>query len=111
MNDQRTIDWDNITGSVQPYSAPAGDRPRLSGQNLRILQHLQAGETLTQIDALGLFGCFRLASRVNDLRQAGWNIQTTIIKEDGKRYAKYHLPSQATGLGDRDGETYHDNAS
>ena len=94
MTDQKSIDWDNITGSVQPCSAPANDVPRLTGQNRKILKHLQAGETITQIDALELFGCFRLASRINDLRRAGWNIQTTRVGGHGKRYAKYYLQKE-----------------
>jgi len=92
MNGQKSIDWDDIAGSVQPCSAPANDVPRLTGQNRRILKHLQAGETITQIDALELFGCFRLASRINDLRRAGWNIQSTRCTPH--RYAKYYLPTE-----------------
>ena len=40
MSDQKTIDWDNITGSVQPYAAPAQDQPRLTGQNAKIYRLL-----------------------------------------------------------------------
>jgi hypothetical protein len=40
-------------------------------QNARILAHLQAGRTITALEALEWFKCFRLASRVCDLRKAG----------------------------------------
>jgi hypothetical protein len=41
-----------------------------------ILQHLEQGRTITAIEALVLFGCFRLAARIKELRDAGHNIVT-----------------------------------
>jgi hypothetical protein len=43
-------------------------------QNARILAHLQSGRTLTALEALEWFKCFRLASRVCDLRKAGYTM-------------------------------------
>jgi hypothetical protein len=40
-----------------------------------ILAYLKTGKTLTPLEALDMFGCFRLASRVFDLKQDGWPIQ------------------------------------
>jgi len=37
-------------------------------QNEMILDYLQRGNSLTSLEALNLFGCFRLASRINDLK-------------------------------------------
>ena len=37
-------------------------------QNGRILAYLQDGETITALEALKLFKCFRLASRMTDLK-------------------------------------------
>jgi len=57
-----------------------------------ILDHLKTVGPLTAMDALQLFGCFRLASRINDLRQAGHDIETTdIALPNGKHVAQYTL--------------------
>ena len=60
-------------------------------QNKLILDHLRQGNSLTGIEALNRFGCFRLASRISDLKKAGAPIVKDTIKENGKRYAKYYL--------------------
>jgi len=58
----------------------------------KILTALKAGDTLTPMDALRRFGCFRLAARVNELRDEGLQIQSRIEKtEEGRRYARYWL--------------------
>ena len=56
-----------------------------------VITRLKAGRTLTAIEALREFGCFRLAARVCDLRDAGWKIETREIKKGGKRYAEYYI--------------------
>jgi|13_taG_2_1085334.scaffolds.fasta_scaffold10982_5 hypothetical protein len=43
-------------------------------QEKQILEYLQAGNKITPIDALNLFGCFRLGARICDLRNKGYNI-------------------------------------
>ena len=65
---------------------------RLTGQNRVILLFLESGGSLSPIEALNKFQCFRLAARVRDLRKAGHDIQTKTVKEDGKKYAVYSLP-------------------
>jgi len=52
-----------------------------------ILAHLKAGNTITPIEALDKFGCFRLAARIIELRRDGYNIVT----EGDKNYAVYRL--------------------
>ena len=49
-------------------------------QNRMILQHLESGKPITPMDALNLYGCFRLSARIFDLRERGVEITT------GKRY-------------------------
>ncbi len=51
----------------------------VESQNKQILTHLQAGGTLTPLDALYRYGCFRLAARINDLRRAGHVIDVRIV--------------------------------
>lgn len=70
-------------------------------QTTQVLTHLRSrdpitGDTagLTQLEAIGLYRCYRLAARIHDLRDLGIKI-TSIRKKDrtGKTYAKYFLAS------------------
>lgn len=58
----------------------------------QIKDHLRSGRSITPLEALGLYGAFRLAARIKDLRNKGWPI-TTEVREDpnGKPYAVYTL--------------------
>ena len=59
-------------------------------QNKQILKYLQDGNSITPIEALSKFDCLRLAARISDLRDKGFNIQTIEeIGTNGKRYARY----------------------
>ncbi len=60
-------------------------------QSENILKYLKDGKSLNPIDALNIFGCFRLGARVNDLRKEGHDIKTDIIQRNGKRFASYTL--------------------
>lgn len=64
--------------------------PRASHSQL-ILTALKAGERITGIDALALWGCFSLPQRISELRKAGNEIKTTNVNRDGKTFAKYHM--------------------
>ena len=58
----------------------------------KILEYLKQGNGITPIDALNLFGCFRLGARISDIKKLGYNIVTEMVAVgDGKRVAKYHL--------------------
>lgn len=48
-------------------------------QNQQILEHLQSGRTITQLDALNKYGCMRLSGRIFELRQRGYKIRTKTI--------------------------------
>lgn len=60
-------------------------------QNEAILKYLEHGNSITHLDALMLFGCARLAARIEDLRSMGHNIITETVNQNGKSFAKYHL--------------------
>ena len=60
-------------------------------QNERILHMLKCGRQLTPMAALKLFGCFRLASRVWELRQRGYDIKSGTKTIDGKRFSIYYM--------------------
>jgi hypothetical protein len=66
-------------------------------QTERILGHLKAGRSLTALEALDLYGCFRLAARINDLKEEGWRIISTPFKTPGgARLARYSLKLNPT---------------
>jgi len=62
-------------------------------QNQQILAALQSGMKITPMTALRLYGCFRLAARILDLRNDGHDIKTDMvwIKKGEKRVARYSL--------------------
>ena len=61
-------------------------------QKKQIAGYLLAGNSITQMDALRMFGCFRLASRINDLRNEGYDIATErVVTSNGKRVARYRM--------------------
>ena len=54
--------------------------------------HLKSGRSITPLEALGLYGVFRLAARMKELRERGWAISTEIRRDpNGKVYATYTL--------------------
>ena len=56
-------------------------------QNKRIEKYLLSGRTLTPLDALYEFSCFRLSARIYDLRKRGYDIESKPrkITSDGKQ--------------------------
>lgn len=62
-----------------------------SSQNTAILNHMLAGNSISPLEALRLFGCMRLGGRRYDLVKDGWNVKTDIVKENGKRFARYSI--------------------
>jgi hypothetical protein len=57
--------------------------------------HLKTGRTISPLEALGLYGMFRLAARVKELRNAGWDITTEVRYDPNhKPYATYKLAEQ-----------------
>jgi len=43
--------------------------PTKTSQTADILRYLRAGESLTALQALDMFGCFRLAARIDDAKK------------------------------------------
>lgn len=60
-------------------------------QEQDILYHLHNVGELTAIEALNRYGCFRLASRINDLRRDCHKIETRKVKNGKKSYAAYFI--------------------
>ena len=59
-----------------------------------IMFHIRKYGSITPLEALDLYGCMRLAARVNDLRNRGHAIRTDLVARDGKMWAKYSLGEQ-----------------
>ena len=69
-------------------------------QTARILQYLQAGQRLTPLEALNLFGSLRLGAIIFVLRERGHKIKTDLIEVPTRggqtsRVARYHLERMA----------------
>jgi hypothetical protein len=60
-----------------------------------IKAHLQAGYSLTALEALQRFQCFRLAARIADLKKEGMHIDAVMVADEdtGKVYARYSTPT------------------
>lgn len=54
------------------------------------LEYIMLNGSITPLEALTAFGCFRLASVICELRKEGFNIDTA-INEEGKHFAIYTL--------------------
>lgn len=54
---------------------------------------LEKGYSITSLEALEMFGCLRLSSRIWDLKERGMNIQKkTIVLPNKKRVCEYFIP-------------------
>lgn len=64
----------------------------------QIREHLKSGRSITPLQALYDYGCFRLGARIYDLKDEGMDIKTEIIeitsasvRANKKRVAMYSL--------------------
>lgn len=60
-------------------------------QNEQIKAYLTKGKSITPLDALNKFGCFRLSARIKNLRDEGLKIATKYVTKDGKTFASYSV--------------------
>jgi len=70
----------------------------MKSQTQLILEHLQAGKSLTPKQAARMpFCCMRLAARICDIRRLGYNVETSRISHKSHRtgkseaYARYSM--------------------
>ena len=65
-------------------------------QSQEIMIYLHKHGSITPMDALREFGCFRLGARIWDLRhEYGHSIETVPETKNGKTYARYFLRNKA----------------
>lgn len=61
-------------------------------QDAQVIRHLMSGKSLTPIEALDLYGSFRLSSIIYRLRDRGYDIRTEMVTiRKGTRVARYTL--------------------
>lgn len=60
-----------------------------------VMNHLRSGKSISQLEALNLYGCLRLAVIINILRKRGNEIETLRIPHKGSSYARYKLIKEA----------------
>ena len=48
-------------------------------QSDRILKYMRENGSITPLEAMGEFGCMRLASRISDLRKKGYKINSEFV--------------------------------
>ena len=66
-------------------------KDREISQRVAILAHLKKGKKISQLQALRMFGCMRLAAVVFRLREQGHSIRTDWRNQGETRYAVYRL--------------------
>ena len=64
---------------------------KTESQTALIKGWLLNGHSITALDALNMFGCFRLSARIANLKDEGMNIITEMVEVNDKRIAKYSL--------------------
>lgn len=58
-------------------------------QTEAIARHLRRGHTLTALSALYLFGCLRLAARIDELKRKGFHVRSEMVSRGKRRFARY----------------------
>lgn len=67
----------------------------------QILAHLKVGYSITPLEALRLFGSFRLGAVIFELKQEGYDIKTTMVSNGKSHFASYKLET----IKDKTGQT------
>ena len=63
------------------------EKSKKKSKQSRVLAHLVSGKSITPLQALELYGSFRLGALIFNLRAEGHNIKTETMP--GTRHAKY----------------------
>lgn len=73
---------------------------RTESQKSRIMKHLKEGNSITPIDALEKFGCFRLAAIIHNIKQEDEFMEnkqlvtTMVTNKFNVKYGSYKLKSK-----------------
>lgn len=66
----------------------------------QIKQHLEEGKSITPLEALRMFGCFRLSAIIFNLRYKPYemDIKVKMIQQGKKHFAQYYLGEEQQQL-------------
>ena len=67
------------------------DPNKYKTQQEKILYDLLKGRTITPLEALQKYGCFRLSAVIFDLKKEGHIIETKMVSNGNKKFAQYKL--------------------
>lgn len=63
-----------------------------SSQTQRILEYMLQGHSITPLEALNRFKCFRLGARIADIKKKGYIVYSEFVTTDSeKKVKRYHL--------------------
>ena len=63
-----------------------------ASQTDRILDYMLSGKSITPLEALDLFKCFRLGARIADIKARGYIVYSEFVTTDSqKKVKRYHL--------------------
>lgn len=60
-------------------------------QKKKILEYLKTGKSITKLEALKMFNIWNSGDAIFNLREEGYNIETTMITNGKRRFASYKL--------------------
>lgn len=64
-----------------------------------IMAHLMAGKTITNMQAYDEYSITCLAQRISELRASGVSINDEMVKQNGKRFKRYWINTDAQQTG------------
>lgn len=64
-------------------------------QNQKIAEYLCKGKSITPLEALNRFGCFRLSARIYDLDKIGFNIKPITTQTKTSHFSEYFIPKRS----------------
>jgi len=88
-----------LFGGKAPKKAKGRQSPNINenpvssnSQKAKILAFMQAGGSITPLEALNLCGSLRLGARIAELRAEGWPVESKwVVTSTGKRVKSYYI--------------------
>ncbi len=59
-----------------------------ASQVSRILAHLKSGKSITPLEALELYKCFRLGARIADIKALGYEVKSEFVTTPSEKKVK-----------------------
>ena len=92
LNEKRTLaQTANALTKLQEQYTPLLKTFQADGQCYSILIHLLTRGSITQMEAVDYYRCYRLSARIADLREKGVQIETEKVPSKQSYYARYWL--------------------